>query len=140
MAASQRFAQQLPHALRHLYDPRVLRRDALIAVLGLDQRANAHGILRDVLIEAIASLKPGAGVPPDSDDWRTYYVRHCRFVQLMDQDQTAEQLGMGQRQMRREQTAAVQTLAELLCTRYVSTTRAASICAGCAPRGRCACA
>jgi len=108
------FIRQVRHALVHLYDPEALRQHDLIGFLGLSARANAQTALRETLISAIESLRPTDSVPVGSRAWRVYQVLQYRYVQQMDQEQTAHQLGVGVRHLRREQRLAVETLAEAL--------------------------
>lgn len=112
MSAPPPFVRQVRHALAHLYDPDVLRVHPLLASLGLSERSNPQAALREGLLAAIESLKPAASVPVDSRAWRVYKVLTCRYAQQLDQEQTAHQLGVGVRHVRREQQAAVQVLAD----------------------------
>jgi CheY-like chemotaxis protein len=114
MAIPAIFVRQVRHALTHLYDPDALRSSPLISMLGLTSHENARAALRDTLIAAIEELKPTPSVPVASRGWRIYRLLHCRYVQQMDQEQTADQIGLSVRHLRREQRVAVQTLAEML--------------------------
>ncbi len=114
MPAPPPFVRQVRHALAHLYDPDALRAHALLGPLGLAQRANPQTALRETLLAAIESLRPAPAVPVDSRTWRVYRVLQCRYVQQLAQEQTAHQLGVGVRHVRREQRVAVQTLADAL--------------------------
>ncbi|MHC1731383.1 MAG: response regulator [Bacteroidales bacterium] len=114
MAASEIFVQQLLHALRHLYDPSSLRGHPLIQVFGLAGAPNPPISLRDTLINAIRALKPAPTVPVSSRTWRVYQLLQCRYIQQLDQKQTANQLGLGLRHLKREQHIAVQILADSL--------------------------
>jgi CheY-like chemotaxis protein len=118
MPAPSSFVNQVRHALAHLYDPDILRTHPLLGVLGLSTRANPQAALRDTLLAAIESLRPAAGVPVTSRAWRVYTVLQRRYVQQMDQEQTASQLGVGVRHVRREQHAAVEALADMLYHKY----------------------
>jgi CheY-like chemotaxis protein len=86
----------------------------MIEFLGLAKSPNGPSLVRDRLIKAIESLKPTPDVPFESRAWRTYKVLQMRYVQQMDQEQTAYQIGVGVRHLRREQTAAVAALADQL--------------------------
>ena len=114
MLAPDAFTECVRDALNHLYDPTVLREHPLLGSLGGgDGQASVHD-LRTILIEAIDALKPGPEVPTHSRVWRIYQVLQLRYAQQMDQEQTADQLGVGARQLRRDQRAAVQALADRL--------------------------
>jgi CheY-like chemotaxis protein len=114
MPAPSPFVRQVRHALAHLYDPDILRTHALLGPLALGNRANPQTALRETLLAAIESLRPAPTVPVDSRAWRVYRVLQCRYVQQLPQEQTAHQLGVGVRHVRREQRVAVQALADAL--------------------------
>ncbi|MBI2941407.1 MAG: response regulator [Chloroflexi bacterium] len=118
MPAPPPFARQVRHALAHLYDPDVLRAHSLLGPFGLSDRANPQAALREALVGAVEALKPAPTVPVDSRTWRVYRVLTCRYVQQLDQEQTAHQLGVGVRHVRREQRVAVEALADLLYQQY----------------------
>ncbi len=118
MPAPSSFVNQVRHALAHLYDPDVLRNHPLLGALGLTTRANPQTALRETLLDAIEALRPAASVPVASRAWRVYTVLQHRYVQQLDQEQTAAQLGVGVRHVRREQHAAIDALADLLFDRF----------------------
>jgi CheY-like chemotaxis protein len=70
--------------------------------------------LRHALIRAISSLKPEDDVPPQSPAQRAYQVLFFRYVQQCSQEEVADQLGLGVRQLRREQRRALEVLAQRL--------------------------
>lgn len=123
MQAPPEFTRLVGNALAHLYDPDVLRKHPLLNLLGINIQLNAQSVLREKLIQAIEELKPAPDVPIDSRAWRIYKVLHIRYVQQMDQEQTAYQIGVGVRHLRREQSAAVTALADVL---YQKVDRASS--------------
>jgi CheY-like chemotaxis protein len=118
MPASPMFIRQVGHALAHLYDPDVLRAHPLIRAFKIGDQLNPHFILRNLLVDGIEALKPQSAVPIDSRSWRVYKVLHLRFVQKMDQRQSAYQLGIGVRHLRREQKASIGVLADSLADEY----------------------
>jgi CheY-like chemotaxis protein len=118
MPAPASFAGQVRHALAHLYDPDILRTHPLIRLLGLSTRTNPQAALRETLLSAIESLRPAAAIPVTSRAWRVHKLLQCRYVQQLDQEQTAAQLGVGLRHVRREQQVAVETLADMLREKY----------------------
>ena len=89
----------------------MLRTSPLVWALGAAPTGDAPGWLRRTLIQAIESLKPGDDVPVDSPAQRTYQVLHYRYVEQLSQGEVAEQLGLGVRQMKREQSKALEVLA-----------------------------
>jgi len=112
------FTRQVGLALAHLYDPDVLRGHSLVEIYGIRDRSNPQAGLRSILIEGIEALKPKVDTPIDSRSWRVYRLLQLRFVQQLDQAQTAYQLGIGVRHLRREQKASVQVLADSLADKY----------------------
>ena len=114
MLAPDAFTECVRDALNHLYDPAVLRDHPLADTFGTGGGRSPVHDLRATLIEAIDALKPGPDIPTHSRAWRIYQVLQLRYAQQMDQEQTADQLGVGARQLRRDQRAAVQALADRL--------------------------
>ncbi|MFN8454437.1 MAG: response regulator [Anaerolineae bacterium] len=112
------FARQVGHALTHLYDPDILRSHPLISTFGLLNHPNARVELREILIRGIEQLKPDPGEPISSRSWRVYKLLQLRYLQQMDQEQTAYQLGVGVRHLRREQKVAIEILADLLAQQH----------------------
>jgi CheY-like chemotaxis protein len=120
MQAPIEFTREVGHALSHLYDPEVLRKHTLINLFGLNKQPNAQSLLREMLIRAIEGLKPAADTPIESRTWRVYKVLQLRYIQQMDQEQTAYQVGVGVRHLRREQSAAIHGLADVLYEKVVA--------------------
>ena len=110
-------AQCLRRALHHLYDPAELRRSPLWTWFGLGPR-DSPSKLRVILEESVAVLRPPAGVPAHSDAWRPYLALHQRYVERYSQVEVASALGISIRQLRREETLGLHTLAEHLRARY----------------------
>jgi CheY-like chemotaxis protein len=118
--------QPLQDALRHLYDPVELRRSPLAGAFatpaGTDVPTGTGGppgdeapaALRRILIEAIQSLQPPMRLPQASRAWRIYHVLAYRYIEQSTQKQVAAELGLGIRQLRRLEVAALQALAETL--------------------------
>src|SRR5271157_1788243 len=109
--------QILQDALRHLYDPMELRRSSLARIFAIHPGDEAPVVLRQILIEAIQSLKPPMHLPQASKSWRIYHVLAYRYIEQSTQKQVANELGLGIRQLRRLEVVALQTLAETLETR-----------------------
>jgi len=106
----------LRHALRHLYDPLALRRSPLCRLLG--GREPSPAALRSALVAAIEALKPRSGVSSQSGAWRTYHVLAQRYVQQFSQPEVATDLGLGVRQLQRQEQLALGELAEYLRVRH----------------------
>jgi CheY-like chemotaxis protein len=110
--------QVLRKTLNHLYDPTVLRESVLVELLGADQVRNPTAELRRILIDAIQSLKPEQGVPPDSNAWRVYRILTYRYVEQFTQRDVAADFALSIRQLRRQETGALKVLADVLWTQY----------------------
>jgi CheY-like chemotaxis protein len=104
----------LRRALYHLYDPAVLRRNALVRLFGLEQSADPASVLRRLLTEAIEELKPAPSVPSHANAWRTYHLLSQRFTEQFTQREVATDLGLSIRQLRRQETIALRLLADHL--------------------------
>ncbi len=101
-------------ALKHLYDPVVLRQSSLIALLGLNETSEPVSQLRRTLVRAIRSLQPEPGTPADTQVWRVYEILLYRYVQRLSQLEVADQLGVSVRHLSRLEGQALQVLAEHL--------------------------
>ena len=109
---------ELRAALTHLYDPAALRDSRLMALLGLETRADAIVALRRLLLDTIESLKPADDVPAQSRSWRYYHILHGRFTEQLTQFEVGNDLGLSVRQLRRQEKRALAVLADLIWTRY----------------------
>ena len=118
MLTTEQFTYYLRNALDHLYDPDKLRHSPLAALIGVASRVDAPLVVRQILTDAIETLKPEADVPPDSPVWRAYEVLLCRYVQQFSQKEVADQLGLSVRHLRREQEAALEVLAAHLWAEF----------------------
>lgn len=116
MVNRDEFVGYLRDALNHMHDPAHLRRSPLAALFGVANRPDGPSVLRQRLIQAICALQPDAGVPSQAHTWRQYESLYYRYVQQFSQKEVADQLGLGERQLRREQRAALEALACQLWT------------------------
>ena len=108
------FLKHLREALHYLYDTNRLRKNPLTGILNVGSRLDASLELRQILLDAIAALKPPADEPPLSRGWRTYNALFCCYVQQLSQRIAADQLAISPRQLRREQSTALEVLADKL--------------------------
>ncbi len=111
------FARDIDRALKHLYDPTILRRSPLIGMLGIAVNAGPSG-LRQTLLSAIEALKPASPMAEQGKAWRTYQVLFHRFVGQFSQVDVAHTLNLSIRQMAREESRSSQELADYLWSRY----------------------
>jgi CheY-like chemotaxis protein len=110
----EEFLKHLRDGLNHLHNAGHLRQNPLAALFDVAGRFDTASALRHILTDAIASLKPAAGEPDQSRAWRTYDSLFCCYVQQLGQQAVADQLGVSVRQLRREQRAALEVLADRL--------------------------
>ena len=114
----ERFVDALRQALNHLYDSVHLRKSPLVALLGLGSSPDTAAALREVLSSAVAALEPPRGTPLCSENHEYYRVLNRRYIQGFIQRDVAAQMGVSLRQVRRIQTAALESLAGHLWDRY----------------------
>jgi signal transduction histidine kinase len=116
--AREYFLVELRRALRHLYDPTVLRHSPLLDLFSLNASANPHAALRRILTEGIQALKPGDDVPPYASAWRIYHILTYRYVEQSSQHTVSANLGLSIRQLRRQERIAERALADYLWSRH----------------------
>lgn len=116
--ASPSFLRELKWAMLHLYDPAELRQSPLIELFGVGEREDPASALRGILSHAIASLRPGAGVPAQSNAWRIYNLLLRRYAEQFSQRQVAADLALSIRQLRRQENLALAILADYLWVHY----------------------
>ncbi|MGQ9904372.1 MAG: response regulator [Anaerolineae bacterium] len=112
MAVSQEEVIWTRVALERLFDLAFLRRHgnaSCVAGRFADERDAQRALL-----QVIQRLKPPLNVPAHSSTWRIYNTLNLRYVQGLSQAETAAQLNIGSRQMRREQQRAIHAVAVLL--------------------------
>ena len=112
-----RFVGDLRSALHYLYDPDQLRRSSLASLFGISG-FDAASALQRILTDAVEALQPGADEPPQSRAWRIYDALVYRYVRRFERDVVADQLGISGRQLRREQRAALEVLADHLWKQF----------------------
>ncbi len=112
------FLNLLHDGLCHLHDADALRRSPLAALFGVANRLDTSSALRNILISAIGALKPAGDGPAPAHAWEMHDALFCCHVQQLSQRVVADQLAMSPRQLRREQRAALEVLADRLCDRF----------------------
>lgn len=111
------FIATLRSALHYLYEPVHLRNSALVELLGLEGEFDRASALQELLIQAIRSLKPSDEEAPQSRAWRVYDALNLQYIRQVSRDAVAMQLGISERQLRREQRIALEVLAQQLWPR-----------------------
>ncbi|MCS7222030.1 MAG: response regulator [Anaerolineae bacterium] len=114
----EEFLLHLRDALNHLYDPERLRRNPLAALFGVAHRFDTASALQRILTDAIQSLKPPPGEPPQSPAWQIYEPLFYRYVEQWSAEEVADQLGITTRHLRRWQHIAQEALADLLWRQF----------------------
>lgn len=115
----QTFAEHVEDALAHIFDHFYLQFHPLSGLLAAGAPAATRGrALSRLLVEAIERLKPGPDVPPNSLAWRKYHYMYYRYVQALSPDQISKQLGVSDRQGRRDHRQALDALCTLLWDDY----------------------
>lgn len=110
----EQFVDYVRSALHYLYDPVHLRNSPLGQLLGLMQEFDRAAALQQRLSAAIRNLKPEAEEPPQSRAWRIYDTLHFLYIRQLERSAVALQLGISERQLRREQRVALEQLAQAL--------------------------
>jgi CheY-like chemotaxis protein len=113
----EQFLGHLRSALHYLYDPVHLRRSPLVTLLGVAGEFDKAAALEHALAQAIGELKPPDDEPPQSRAWRVYDVLSFQYLRQSDRTAVAMQLGISERQLRREQRLALEALARHLWRR-----------------------
>lgn len=113
---SVEFADRARDALNHLYDSSYLQNHPLAELLvapslSAPQRSKE---MRSLLLNAIRTLRPPAGVPAQSADWRAYRILELRYIEGMTPGQVMDEVALGKSQYYREQSRAVEAVAAVL--------------------------
>lgn len=114
VASSEEFLGYVRSAMHYLYDPFQLRRCALVTHLGLNETYDPADVLQRMLIEAIHALRPSEDEPPQSTTWQVYDLLNMLYIRQYTREAVANQIGVSERQMRREVRVAMEALANYL--------------------------
>lgn len=107
--------------LLNLHDFAALETHPLTLAIDLPSAGNlSRGeYLRQSIFSEIARLKPGdPPLPVNAPEYRTYLILHHRYVEGMSIQELAAKLSISDRQLRRDQSRALQGLAERVWERY----------------------
>ncbi|MHB0856397.1 MAG: response regulator [Anaerolineae bacterium] len=111
------FDQWVYDALAQLYDTIALRKNPLTGLVCGENARPADGTrLRRLLLETLHSLRPPAGAPAASRDWRLYRLLELRYVEGLEPDEAMRELALGRSQFYRDQSDARQQVADALWT------------------------
>jgi CheY-like chemotaxis protein len=107
-------------ALKHLYDYAFLARHPILrrlrGQLG-DDPAQAVLRLRGLLVALIEEMRPRSDVRADNPAWRPYQVLYNRYVLGKELEDLESELGLGRRQIQREQQQGFAEVALKIWTR-----------------------
>jgi CheY-like chemotaxis protein len=112
------FEHELQQALLNLYHPANLQQSPLAELLASENQRLSSSSLGRLLLDGIGALKPAPEVPISAFAWRLYHVLTYRYVEQSSQKEVAADLALSVRQLRRQERAAVQVLADYLWTRH----------------------
>ncbi len=115
---NDQFIGYLRSALHFLYDPSQLRRSPLIDLFNLAKEKNPSAALQKILIDAIEKIRPSQNEPPQAHGWLLHDVLFLRYVRGYEREAVMNQLGLSDRQLSREQKAAIETLAQFLARTF----------------------
>ena len=120
------FETLIKDGLNNLFDFAVLETHPLLSN-GITIPSNFSGnkgeFLKKVLLEAIENLKPVEKIYDiNVPEWRVYIVLIKRYVEGMNSFDVAKLLAMSDRQYRRYQKKAIQSVAIILWNRFIQTT------------------
>lgn len=119
MLDRERFWHHVQDAFAHLYDYAFLQTHPLAALVSGDgSRTTLGRALHDALMGAIESLKPPPGTPPRSNAWRAYRCLCLRYQELLPMPDVADELGISERQCRRDHHEAMEAVVSMLWERY----------------------
>ncbi len=120
MTSRSAFGQHVRDALARLYDPVHLQTHPLITLLALQPPpwGTAGEALRDLLRDAVASLRPPDTVPEDRPEWLGYNILWLRYVRLLEEPEICQELGISVATLYRHQREALDALASILWERY----------------------
>ena len=123
----EQFVGHVRSALHYLYDPVHLRNSPLVEMLGLTDEFDRASALQQLLSAAIRGLKPSVDEAPQSRSWRIYDTLNFLYLRQLERDAVALQLGISERQLRREQRVAIERVAQHFWSRINTPVNGASI-------------
>ena len=120
MIARSLFVQYVREALADLHNPARLEMNPLANLLtrGRSSDLAVGQALRQILREAIETLRPGPEVPPDHPEWLGYHLLHQRYLQGISQVMTCERLGLSRATYYRRHHELAKAVAGVLWSHY----------------------
>jgi CheY-like chemotaxis protein len=127
--AREEFARWVHDALNELYDSLSLRTHPLADALRLapgDPLQRGQTLRREIL-EAIRTLRPAAGVPARSPDWRVYRILELRYIEGLTPDEVIERVALSRSHYFHEQGRALDALVAALWDKYLTVHQADAV-------------
>ncbi len=120
MIPKELFASYVKDALRDLYSPGQLQIHPLVELLVAQNVAQeTRGqYLRQVILEAIESLRPAEKVAFSRPEWLGYRVMWLRYVEALEPLEICRQLGLGRTSFYAYHRQALEAVISLLWERY----------------------
>lgn len=117
-------------ALGRFYDPAYLQSHPLAECLGAvgSPRGVAGLALRELLADAIESLRPDASIPHDHREWLSYRLMRSRYISAAGVNEVCRELGVGRTTFYVHHSEALEAISDLLwerCQRLASNEEAA---------------
>jgi CheY-like chemotaxis protein len=104
----------LRSALHFLYDPSQLRRSPLVDLFNVSKEPNPSAALQKILLDAIEKIRPGQNEPAQARGWLLHDVLFLRYIRGYEREALMSQLALSDRQLSREQKAAIEILGQSL--------------------------
>ncbi|MEO8393235.1 MAG: response regulator [Chloroflexota bacterium] len=119
----ENFELQLRDCLTHYYDYAFLQRHPLVQLLAANTSGEARQVqsFRELIEQAIESLRPGPDSDPASKQARLYNILFFRYINQQQVQQVLHRLNLGERQFYRDHNKAVQALSDVLWGRVQGT-------------------
>ncbi len=119
MIPREQLARQVKDALANLYDPIHLQTHPLADELLPDSQHEMRGQgLRQLLREAMESLRPDPGVALGRPEWLAHRVLWLRYVECLEQGEICRELGISRAYYFQQRKAALEAVVSLLWHRY----------------------
>jgi CheY-like chemotaxis protein len=113
--SEQAFEEQLQECLQHLYDYSFLESQDLTRILsGESVEGDRVEAVRELILQGIERLRPGAGIPFHAKAARNYNILNLRYVLQLETLDVVQQLALSHRQFYREHNKAIHTLSRVL--------------------------
>jgi CheY-like chemotaxis protein len=117
LSSFEEFETQLQNTLNHFYNPLFHPEEPMFEILGLKPSQGMEAV-RQELRTLIEEMKPDVLIPTDTPSRRYYEILKHRYLDSVSQEETAFQLGMTPRNLRRIQQKAVYALAQRIWDAY----------------------